>query len=92
MLAATLKGLLSALSPILPHLAEDAWQNLPEGFTGGQVSVFQAGWQTPEDAWRSVSEDNVATAASLKLIRDHVNTVSGFLSLLFLSTSRVLRF
>ena len=39
MLAALLGGLCSALAPIAPHLAEDAWQNLP--FAASAPSVFQ---------------------------------------------------
>lgn len=75
-LAAITKGLLASLAPMLPHLAEDAWQNLPQSFTGGHASVFQAGWQSPHAAWQGISEEHVATAGSLKLIRDHVNAVS----------------
>jgi len=36
------QGLLSALAPIAPHMAEDAWLNLP--WTRPTESVFQAGW------------------------------------------------
>lgn len=68
--------MLSSLAPILPHLAEDAWQNLPESYTNSLPSVFLAGWQTPDSQWNSISEENINTANSLKLIRDHVNTVS----------------
>ena len=75
-LAAIAKGLLAALAPILPHLAEDAWQSLPSTYTGTHDSVFLAGWQNPDQQWGSISEENVATAAALKAIRDHVNTVS----------------
>ncbi|KIY95268.1 hypothetical protein MNEG_12696, partial [Monoraphidium neglectum] len=35
-------GVLSALAPITPHMAEDAWLNLP--WPRPSDSVFQAGW------------------------------------------------
>ena len=38
--------LLAAIAPILPHMAEDAWQNLP--YQVGTTSVFQAGWPKSE--------------------------------------------
>jgi isoleucyl-tRNA synthetase len=38
--------LLAAIAPILPHMAEDAWQNLP--YKVGTTSVFQAGWPKSE--------------------------------------------
>lgn len=78
MLAAVTKGMLAALAPILPHLAEDAWHSLPEIYTRPHASVFQAGWQTPLPAWGAVAREHVATAAALKAIRDHVNMVRGF--------------
>lgn len=79
-LAAVTKGMLSALAPMLPHLAEDAWQNLPEGYTGGLASVFLAGWQKPEPAWQGLDPELVSTAEALRGIRDHVNGVGRFLS------------
>lgn len=75
-LAATARGLLAALAPILPHLAEDAWQSLPSTYTGIHKSVFLAGWQTPDPQWAAISDETVATASALKAIRDHVNIVS----------------
>lgn len=73
------KGMLAALAPILPHLAEDAWQALPPNYTQPHKSVFLAGWPNSDTAWKSLSEDDTSTAAALKSIRDHVNVVSGFL-------------
>lgn len=46
-------GMLTSSSPILPHLAEDAWSNLP--ISPPVDSVFQAGWVKPNpqyvEAW-----------------------------------------
>lgn len=74
-MAAIVKGMLASLAPILPHLAEDAWQTLPPSFTGSRKSVFLSPWPESETAWSSLSEKHVATATALKSIRDHVNTV-----------------
>jgi len=37
-----LRGFVSVLAPILPHMAEDIWQALP--YAVAEKSVFQAGW------------------------------------------------
>ena len=42
------QGLLPALAPMVPHLAEDAWQSLP--WAAPATSVFQAGWFEPPAA------------------------------------------
>ena len=74
-MAAIAKGMLAALAPILPHLAEDAWQSLPSSYTAPHASVFLAGWPESDSAWKTLPEDNIATAVALKSIRDHVNIV-----------------
>ena len=74
-MAAIVKGMLSALAPILPHLAEDAWQALPASYTEPHSSVFLSGWPEPDSAWSSLSQQDIATASALKTIRDHVNIV-----------------
>jgi len=43
-LAACVTSLSAALAPVLPHLAEDIWQNLP--YETGHTSVFQGLWPT----------------------------------------------
>jgi len=43
-LAKVTLGLAQALAPLLPHLCEDVWLNLP--FAASHKSVFQAGWPT----------------------------------------------
>lgn len=45
MLAALAARLLPALAPVLPHMAEDAWQYLP--WPQPAASVFQASEQAP---------------------------------------------
>lgn len=43
-LHALLEGLAKAVGPILPHMAEDIWQNLP--YEKSHDSVFEGGWPT----------------------------------------------
>lgn len=77
------------LAPILPHTAEDLWQNLP--YTpacappvvadappaAGLVrsSIFEAGWPAAEPAWSSLSPDALATWELVRAVRDDVNKV-----------------
>jgi len=43
-LHACIEGFAKAIAPILPHMAEDIWQNLPYSTT--TESVFEGGWPT----------------------------------------------
>lgn len=38
-MAAMLEGLLAAIAPVVPHMAEDAWSHLP--YAKSAKSVFQ---------------------------------------------------
>jgi isoleucyl-tRNA synthetase len=38
------------IAPVLCHMAEDIWQNLP--YPVAERSVFERGWPTAADAWR----------------------------------------
>ena len=49
-----LQGLLPCVAPLLPHLAEDAWENLP--WPVPTKSVFQAGWFHPSANWTSLAQ------------------------------------
>ena len=62
-----LQGLLPALAPILPHLAEDAWQNMP--WAVPTASVFQSGWFTPREQWQAMPQPEQRAFRALKLIR-----------------------
>lgn len=54
-LAAHLLSIARVIAPILPHLAEDVWQNLPFQFTVQDGSaakfVFESKWPTPNEKW-----------------------------------------
>ena len=53
-----LRGFLTALAPLLPFTAEEAWQSLPEALRGDRESVF---------ALRFADEHRVSNAADLAL-------------------------
>ncbi len=63
-----LEGLATAMGPLLPHMAEDIWQNLP--YAKPAASVFQAGWV---DALRAFPAFEAEEWASLLRLRDDVN-------------------
>lgn len=68
-LAAHLLCLVRGIAPVLPHMAEDAWSHLPFAFNednGTPVeTVFEAGWPTVDERWRSFSEEDSSLWASL---------------------------
>ncbi|MDB9525668.1 isoleucine--tRNA ligase [Oscillatoria sp. CS-180] len=49
-LAIIIENLASAIAPVLSHMAEDIWQNLP--YTTSTQSVFESGWVKLESEWR----------------------------------------
>ncbi|KAL1526923.1 hypothetical protein AB1Y20_015614 [Prymnesium parvum] len=65
-LAAVLEGLVAAMAPILPHMAEDIWQALP--YASPHKSAFQNGWPQPDAP--QVDEEEWA---ALRACRDQVN-------------------
>jgi len=58
--------LLAAIAPLLPHMAEDVWLNIP--WKTEQDSVFQAGWKDLEHAAHEEEK-----WAQLRAVRDDVN-------------------
>lgn len=71
-----------ALAPIMPHMAEDVWQNLPykpksnnPAFPDGE-SVFESGWvaeESPEEV--AINSSTISTWESVLLLRDAANKV-----------------
>ncbi|MEB3277926.1 MAG: isoleucine--tRNA ligase [Lyngbya sp.] len=49
-LAVALENLAKAIAPVLCHMAEDIWQNLP--YSTPYLSVFESGWVKLEDNWK----------------------------------------
>lgn len=70
-LAALLQGLLPLIAPVLPHMAEDAWQALP--YAAPHASVFQAGWASVPPAWRRLPAQEAAVWRAVLGIRSEIN-------------------
>jgi isoleucyl-tRNA synthetase len=49
-LSAVVERLAGLIAPVLCHMAEDIWQNLP--YPVAEASVFERGWPTAPAAWR----------------------------------------
>jgi isoleucyl-tRNA synthetase len=65
-----LEGFAKSIASILPHMAEDIWQNLP--YEKSSESIFEAGW--PVDLM-SFPEHDSAQWDFIRLVRDDVNKV-----------------
>ncbi|KAI7846319.1 hypothetical protein COHA_000156 [Chlorella ohadii] len=70
-LAALLEGMLPLIAPLLPHMAEDAWQNLP--YKQPQQSVFQAGWADVPAEWAQLPESDAVMWRAVLGIRSEIN-------------------
>lgn len=62
-LAAHLLSIVRVIAPILPHLAEDVWQNLPFQYTTeyGSVTeyVFESKWPTLNERWLALPVEEI---------------------------------
>jgi len=56
------------MSPIVPHMAEDVWQNIPYSKT--TKSVFEKGWVKPEERFAPFEEE---MWSKLRSLRNDVN-------------------
>ncbi|MDJ1181659.1 isoleucine--tRNA ligase [Roseofilum casamattae] len=70
-LSIAVENLARAIAPVLSHMAEDIWQNLP--YDTPHESVFQAGWITTEPYWHNPPLAEKWT--KLRQIRTEVNKV-----------------
>ncbi|MGB3513775.1 MAG: CAAD domain-containing protein, partial [Microcoleaceae cyanobacterium] len=50
-IAVAVENLAKAIAPVLPHMAEDIWQNLP--FATPYKSVFESGWVQLDEKWHN---------------------------------------
>ncbi len=66
-----IERLAGAISPVLCHMAEDIWQNLP--YHVGEDSVFLRGWPTTPRSWQDQSL--VEPMQYLRQLRGEVNRV-----------------
>ncbi|BAF10207.1 isoleucine--tRNA ligase, chloroplastic/mitochondrial [Oryza sativa Japonica Group] len=78
-LSAHLLYLVRAIAPIMPHLAEDVWQNLPFQHTldDGSVAefVFNLKWPVKNEEWLSVPKDDVDFLSVILELRSEVNKI-----------------
>jgi len=70
-LAVIIENLARAIVPVLSHMAEDIWQNLP--YDAPTQSVFESGWVKLDEAWRKPELANKWT--QLREVRQEVNKV-----------------
>ncbi len=49
----TLQVLVRILTPVMPHQAEDIWQNTPESQRGGLESILLADWAEVNENWNN---------------------------------------
>ena len=68
-LAFVVERLAGMIAPVLCHMAEDIWQNIPYPVTG--KSVFERGWPTVPEYWRD--SELLSAVAHLQSLRTHVN-------------------
>ncbi|KAF3456218.1 hypothetical protein FNV43_RR00868 [Rhamnella rubrinervis] len=78
-LAAHLLSIVRVIAPILPHLAEDAWQNLPFQHTNedGSIAkfVFESRWPALNKTWLSFPAEEIEFWAKILELRTEVNRV-----------------
>ena len=48
-----LMALVKILAPVMPHQAEDIWQNVPEVQRGGLVSILLSDWPVVNERWNN---------------------------------------
>lgn len=48
-----LMALVKILAPVMPHQAEDIWQNVPEVQCGGLISILLSDWPVVNEKWNN---------------------------------------
>eukprot|EP00268_Persea_americana_P043047 TRINITY_DN4314_c0_g1_i1.p1 TRINITY_DN4314_c0_g1~~TRINITY_DN4314_c0_g1_i1.p1 ORF type:complete len:1095 (-),score=214.02 TRINITY_DN4314_c0_g1_i1:857-4141(-) len=78
-LAAHLLSIVRVIAPILPHLAEDAWQHLPFEHVkeDGSVAkfVFESRWPVSNERWLAFPAEQISFWGKLLELRTEVNRV-----------------
>lgn len=78
-LAAHLLSITRVIAPILPHLAEDVWQNLPFEMANDDGStakfVFESRWPALNEQWLDFPEDEVHFWSKILELRTEVNKI-----------------
>ncbi len=71
-IAIIVENLAKVIAPVLSHMAEDIWQNLP--YETGFKSVFESGWIQLETQWQE-NPEILAKGEKLRIIRTGVNQI-----------------
>lgn len=78
-LAVHLLYIVRVIAPLLPHLAEDVWQNLPFHYTieDGSIAefVFESRWPTLNETWLAFPTKEIDFWAKVLELRNEVNKV-----------------
>ncbi|XP_074587991.1 LOW QUALITY PROTEIN: isoleucine--tRNA ligase, chloroplastic/mitochondrial [Curcuma longa] len=78
-LAEHLISIVSVIAPILPHLAEDVWQNLPFEYATEDGSAakfaFELKWPVPNKRWLQIPADDVDFWRLILELRSEVNKI-----------------
>ncbi|KAL2938458.1 Isoleucine--tRNA ligase chloroplastic/mitochondrial [Bienertia sinuspersici] len=78
-LAAHLLSVVKVVAPILPHLAEDVWQNLPFPIANedGSIAkfVFESRWPALNEQWLDLPSDEVHIWSKILELRTEVNKI-----------------
>ncbi|XP_024996094.1 isoleucine--tRNA ligase, chloroplastic/mitochondrial isoform X2 [Cynara cardunculus var. scolymus] len=76
-LAVHLLSIARVIAPILPHLAEDVWQNLPFEYTVDNADVakfvFESKWPAVNERWLAFPEEDVDLWEKVLELRTEVN-------------------
>ena len=70
-MARVLEAFAAVLAPVLPHMAEDIWSNMP--YQTEHKSIFQAGWPASGAASGGMDAAEVAEWEALRALRDTAN-------------------
>lgn len=78
-LAAHLLSITRVIAPILPHLAEDVWQNLPFPYKLEDCSVaefvFESKWPALNEEWLTYPAEEIDFWGQIRELRNEVNKV-----------------
>ena len=73
-MALIIERLAAAIAPVLCHMAEDIWQNIP--YSTGTESVFLSGWPSVPEDWRDDSLQAPMQELRELLFKDADSTVA----------------
>jgi isoleucyl-tRNA synthetase len=89
-LAAHLLSIVRVIAPILPHLAEDVWQNLPFQYTTEYGSfaeyVFESRWPTLNERWLTLPVEEIEfwekiLEVTLSFMKELISTIFSLTSI-----------